>query len=410
MDRRTDYTFKYNIDLGRHGWLRLTPAYSVKLVEDILGANTSFSDKIKKTGTILDPFCGTATTGIVSAERGLDCYLYEINPFLHWFATTKSANYDRSELNCLVSEIKRQLSGDEYRDFNELWIPPMKNIDRWWSGSTLNQLGRLHEFLKKNYGGPTLENSVSNLLWIAFSRLIIECSAADYGHVSVSFKDSCTEFSQDEIIGLFISIVEMICQTARKQFSGSSHIIYGDSRNVNLNCKANYVITSPPYPNRISYIRELRPYMYWLEFLSSGAEAGELDWSAIGGTWGSATSKLSSWACETDWIIPESLSNTVEQISAADSKNGRKMAQYVLKFFYDINLHLKNLRKNLEQGCELYYILGNSSFYGKMVHTDVIVCELMKNLGYANPNSRIIRKRNSKKELFEFMITSSWNS
>lgn len=45
-----------------------------------------------------------------------------------------------------------------------------------------------------------------------------------------------------------------------------------------------------------------------------------------------------------------------------------------------------------------------------MVHTDVIVCELMKNLGYANPNSRIIRKRNSKKELFEFMITSSWNS
>jgi hypothetical protein len=55
------------------------------------------------------------------------------------------------------------------------------------------------------------------------------------------------------------------------------------------------VITSPPYANRISYIRELRPYMYWLGFLTDGAEAGELDWRAIGGTWGIATSRLKLW-------------------------------------------------------------------------------------------------------------------
>lgn len=35
--------------------------------------------------------------------------------------------------------------------------------------------------------------------------------------------------------------------------------------------------------------------MYWLKFLSSGEEAGEIDWKAIGGTWGSATSKLHTW-------------------------------------------------------------------------------------------------------------------
>jgi hypothetical protein len=32
VKQRSDYTFKYNQKLGRHGWLRLTPAYSVKLV------------------------------------------------------------------------------------------------------------------------------------------------------------------------------------------------------------------------------------------------------------------------------------------------------------------------------------------------------------------------------------------
>lgn len=42
--------------------------------------------------------------------------------------------------------------------------------------------------------------------------------------------------------------------------------------------------TSPHYPNRISYIRELRPYMYWMKFLGEAREAGEMDWKAIGGT------------------------------------------------------------------------------------------------------------------------------
>ncbi|MDM8543640.1 hypothetical protein QUF90_21410 [Desulfococcaceae bacterium HSG9] len=36
ITQRSDYTFKYNKKLGRHGWLRLTPAYSVKLVTEII--------------------------------------------------------------------------------------------------------------------------------------------------------------------------------------------------------------------------------------------------------------------------------------------------------------------------------------------------------------------------------------
>src|SRR5205823_779155 len=64
------------------------------------------------------------------------------------------------------------------------------------------------------------------------------------------------------------------------------------------------VTTSPPYPNRMSYIRELRPYMYWLGYLSDGRAAGELDWKAIGGTWGCATSMLNTWASNGHGHIP----------------------------------------------------------------------------------------------------------
>ncbi len=409
MKKNKDYTFKYNQNLGRNGWLRLTPAYSVKLVEEILGDDNLFSEKKISSGTVFDPFCGTATTGIVAAERGLDSMLYEINPFLYWFSTAKGQNYNSADIDNQLKHLNKTLYSAHYSQYCKSWTPPMKNIERWWNSVTVEQLGKLHEFLIEEIGRPTIQPNVSNLAWIAFARLVIESSAADFGHISVSFKDTCNSYEEAELLSLFVKSLEYISESAKRPLKGNVKIISGDSRDVCLDDKVNYVITSPPYPNRISYIRELRPYMYWLGFLNSGEEAGELDWAAIGGTWGSATSKLSSWECDTNWFMPTCLTEAVNKIKESDSKNGKTLAKYVLKFFYDIYLHFKNLTKNLKDGCELYYILGNSSFYGNMVHTDLIVCEIMESIGYENPVAKIIRKRNSKKELFEFQIEATWH-
>ena len=56
MRQRADLTFKENLSRGRHGWLRLTPAYSVKVVGEVLDENPDFH-------RVLEPFSGTATTG-----------------------------------------------------------------------------------------------------------------------------------------------------------------------------------------------------------------------------------------------------------------------------------------------------------------------------------------------------------
>jgi hypothetical protein len=49
-------TFRGNLRSTRHGWLRLTPAYSVELVRQLLGARS------RADLPVLDPFCGTGTT------------------------------------------------------------------------------------------------------------------------------------------------------------------------------------------------------------------------------------------------------------------------------------------------------------------------------------------------------------
>ena len=63
---------------------------------------------------------------------------------------------------------------------------------------------------------------------------------------------------------------EMIMQSST-MISGLLSV-EGDARDLPklLNETFDLVVTSPPYANRMSYIRELRPYMYWLGFLTSG--------------------------------------------------------------------------------------------------------------------------------------------
>lgn len=393
------------MNIGRHAWLRLTPAYSIKLVEEILQVNRLFAKQEYKPKQILDPFCGTATTGLVSATHGHNCDLYDINPFLVWFGRAKAAQYDISRLDSIYQKVSTDLA--KIDNFKRQWIPPMKNIERWWAPATLDILSCIRHYISTEFSEPIDGDSEINLLWIAFARLCIDSSSADFSHISVSFKDDTALYEMVELRNNYLSLLQNIFDSAKNTITGHITIYLSDSRLLKEKGMYDQVITSPPYPNRISYIRELRPYMYWLKFLETGEAAGELDWKAIGGTWGSATSKLYTWE-KTVSKLPRSLLCTCKKIKESDSKNGFAMSQYVLKFFDDMFHHWSNLRAHLNEGADINYILGNSSFYGNYVETSDIVQEILLSLGYSNVNSRIIRKRNCKNHLYEYLITALW--
>ena len=122
-------------------------------------------------------------------------------------------------------------------------------------------------------------------------------------------------FSIDIAKKTFISICKMVAKGALLQPCATSKVILHDSRTVPVKYIGKYdtVITSPPYPNRISYIRELRPYMYWLDYIETSEQASDLDLKAMGGTWGKATSLLSTW--KSDGFLPQYVYKIAEKIS-----------------------------------------------------------------------------------------------
>jgi hypothetical protein len=116
----------------------LTPAYSVKLVKEII-------ENIPQEAFVLDPFSGTATTGLVASEHGLSAHCLDINPFLIWIGNAKCRNYSKSELDRLVEGIQNSLRDFKAITKNDNWLPAIHNINRWWCRHTLKILAALRQ-------------------------------------------------------------------------------------------------------------------------------------------------------------------------------------------------------------------------------------------------------------------------
>jgi len=405
IGQRADLTFKYNLASGRHGWLRLTPAYSVKIVEDILR-------EYKKKLFVLDPFSGTATTTLCAASRGHFALSVEINPFLVWLGQAKLSQYSPEDLVLAKESAQRMENLISSQQIAPVPPPPISNIEKWWEPGDLLYLRQLRACLDDLKFD---NNRAKNLLETAFCRTLIGLSRAAFNHQSLSFRTPGKirlqeGFWSNKVLGkaVFKKELDFILNSALPNPEGIGKVIKGDARAMDQSLDRDFdlLISSPPYPNRISYIRELRPYMYWLGYLKNSRQAGEMDWEAIGGTWGIATSRLSKWKRNSSAFSPLYLERIIKAISESDTVSGSLLSKYIDKYFEDIWQHLVSAKKIMKPKSAINYIVGNSKFYDIVVPVEQIYRDMLKEAGFKKVEVRILRKRNSKKELFEFQVSA----
>ena len=394
---RARFTFRGNVPLGRHGWLRLTPAYSVTCVRELLDRSPR--------GPILDPFCGTGTTLLACAERGIACTTVDLNPFLVWLAETKAAPYGARAVDDASAILANMAAAARSRGAPP-FLPAIHRVDRWWNPSELDALGRAFSVLAsaRERGGAG-----GNLATIAFCRTLIDVSNVSFGHQSMSFRKNGSAGGartgaarvSESLLGSAAAVVRSAASPIREK---KTRVLLGDSRDVDELVGGErfaQVITSPPYPNRMSYVRELRPYMYWLGYLVDRKDAGELDWRAIGGTWGAATSRLSSWTPDPDLAVPyPGFSRIVARIREREPL----LANYVHRYFEDMVRHVAALARVLLPSARVHYVVGNSKFYDVLLPAHEIFAALFRSAGLRRAAVTELRKRTSKAELFEYLV------
>lgn len=158
ITQNSQYTFKYNSSLGRHGWLRLTPAYSVRLVEGIL-ADLNYNPHC-----VMEPFSGTGTTELVCANKGIPSFALEINPFLVWLGNAKLDIYPPNKVEEFLSVANVLMQNIE--EYTPTELPPIYNIYRWWNPPQADFLARLKSAIK-----TVKDGIVAQLLTVAFAEL-----------------------------------------------------------------------------------------------------------------------------------------------------------------------------------------------------------------------------------------------
>jgi len=291
----------------------------------------------------------------------------------------------------------------------EAFVPDLHRIEKWWDSASLGALGRAAAVLRAERAAAGRRSA--DLAALAFCRALIESANVSFGHQSMSFRQRTPDagdsrHSRRGIEKALVGAVESIAGAAAVPLGrGRRRVHLGDSRDVQSvtgDRRFDQVVTSPPYANRMSYIRELRPYMYWLGHLVERRDAGELDWRAIGGTWGAATSRLATWKSERPVPFVG-----FDRIARRISEREPLLGNYVRRYFEDMARHVTGLRPVMIPGGRLRYVIGNSKFFDVLVPAEEILVSELEAAGFTRCRITALRKRTSKRELFEYLVEAT---
>ena len=401
-----DVTFLGGQNESVHRWYRLTPSFAPSLVRYFLDYF-----EVESNGLVLDPFSGRGTTAIECQKLGIPSMSFEINPLLHQ-VEKHSLLWERSNLADLedFSDNLTRLIGDfsgksieETIKVLDTSVPDIHDAFRWWKPDVLRDL-----IIARQLALSTNFELVKEYTWLAVNSASIDCANIHRNHPTISFDDGHNRKIDvlESVLSRLANIRNDLITLSPKELTNNGlgkvelrnacqrlpegHRCLGEVTNV---------VTSPPYPNRYSYVHQTRPQLHFMEVISSRREATEIDLVTVGGTWGRATSNLAKRLIMPDGDVLELLDYFREL-----REKSVLMCNYATKYFLDLNSHIKELRRWAGKNFRGAYIVGNSRLKGVEIFTESILARLFELNGFEVEKILAFRKRGGRKRLYETAV------
>lgn len=392
-----------------HRWFRLTPSYSPALVRYLVQYLACDDSTL-----ILDPFLGKGTTLIETKRLGLNAIGIEINPFLRlaadyaltWEVDLEDFQRFIQQFSAQIRQVTldhAQLGLEATLRHHDLRLPEIHNVFRWWRKEVLKDL-----LLIRREVFAITSTAYRQLLWLALSSSALDCANVHRNHPTITFDDNHTrtiDATKD-----FLEKVERIYEDLQtvngsKTTFGQASVVLGDSVHLSeyVSDPVARVITSPPYPNRFSYVHTTRPQLFFMDVFQSARQSAELDCAAIGGTWGKATSDLYTGSVEPNAPIAPILAPLVAELRPRSVL----MCNYAVKYFNMMHKHIEALAHMVQPDFRGAYVVGNSRLSGVEIYTDVILGQIFERCSFHVDNILILRKRGGRQRLFETAICVS---
>ncbi len=414
-----DVTFIDSKSTPFQRWYPYIEGYSLNFVRELI-KEYGLKDK-----TIYDPFAGTGTTLIASDIENTKVLYSEVNPLLQFLIATKIHilkldHIDRIELANDLTKVKKNL----LKKINKckIDIALQNNYITLFSKSiyfpenTYNEILKLRSLIDE----INLQNVLlGNTLTIAVLACLLPISyLKKVGDVRFKTqKEIDTELKTVEEV-LPKKIDEMIEDILNFDFSmtSSPELIIANAKNIGKinNIEIDAIITSPPYLNGTNYFRNTKIELWFLKHLQYEKDLRHFRNQALT----SGINDVKKDIRKDDYLGLNSISPNLKHTLSELEKNSydARIPKMAKSYFEEMYTFFNDLTSSLNDKAKIIIDIGDSIFSNIHIKTDLILVEILKDLGYKLLNHKLLRKRRSKNKqvlsqsllVFQYERNQSW--
>lgn len=210
----------------------------------------------KKNDIVLDPFCGSGTTLLEGIKLKRNVIGVDLSPIAILNAKVKTYTYDIERIKVLSEEVLN--IKDE-----KILIPDFPNKDIWFQKDILNTLGKL------NYNINMIEDiKYKDLFLLILLSMLNSCARKrktwNLGYLADNVMPNLDR--NVDPIKLFKKKVNQVLKSEDILEKVNVNVKCIESDIMKFNCEnVDLVVTSPPYPFAVDFIKYHRLALYWLE-------------------------------------------------------------------------------------------------------------------------------------------------
>ncbi len=379
FNTRYDLTYQYLVNFSKtknlpiHRWFYYQEGYSPELIKKVLKyLNLNGSTHL------FDPFAGSGTSLVAAKELGIKATGIEINPFSCHMAISKTQNYSEEEINIL-------------ENFEVPNYKPIKKLFEKYELSIIENLFEIENFEKIELIKKKIEleknRKVNSILFTTLLCILQQVSY--YKKAGNGLKKKRIYKSVDTFEAFKFKLDEIISDIKLNNNKNKTVIINDNCLNIN-NHKIDEIdisIFSPPYANCFDYYEVYKIELWIGEFVKSYEELRNLRKAALTSNLNADLKKKTKIVTTSKVLIPiiDYLNNT----KLWDNKIPKMLNAY----FSEMEQLLVSLFEKTKKGGYCVVVVGNSSYGGLAVPTDIILAEIGKNLGFT-VQEIIVARRN----------------
>lgn len=371
----TPVNFKESLNCPIHRWYAYKEGFSPSFVKDFIHKySTSPSD------VVFDPYGGVGTTVLAANELGFQSFSLDVSPLGNFASRIKNAKYTRTDLKHLQETINQfDCYSPEFEDRYSI----SKTVISYFHENTYKAIIGV-----RNFVDTIPESNIKDIFMLALLSDIESVSTHKKNGNGVKKKvhpplpTSYDDFKKLVIsrLKLYISDIKGLKKTTRNNVIEGSCI-----EEYRLPKKADIVLTSPPYANCFDYSK-----VYLVELWIGGFFKNQEDQQKF-----RESSVISHvhyrWKRENQLSIPVVESIVVPLLKERELWSD-SIPLMISGYFSDMRKCLYNLSKNINPGATIGFVVGNPTYAGVVIATDLILADIAESLGYECKGITIYRK------------------